>query len=68
MKNDNVVYVGDLVQKTEAELLRLPNMGRYGLNEIKELVVQMDLHLGMEIPDWLPKNIEVLAKHYEDHY
>jgi len=59
---------GDLVQKTEAEMLRTPNFGRKSLNEIKEVLVQMGLHLGMEVPGWPPENIEELAKRFEDHY
>jgi hypothetical protein len=63
LKDSNIVYLGDLVQKTEAELLRTPNLGRGSLNEIKELLVlQIGLHLGMEIPGWPPDNIEDLAK------
>ena len=49
LKNDNIVYIGDLVQKTEAEMLRTPNFGRKSLNEIKEVLTQMGLHLGMEV-------------------
>ena len=45
LKNDNIVYIGDLVQKTEAEMLRTPNFGRKSLNEIKEVLAQMGLHL-----------------------
>ena len=62
LKNDNIVYIGDLVQKTEAEMLRTPNFGRKSLNEIKEVLSQMGLHLGMEVPDWPPENIEDLAR------
>ena len=40
LKNDNIVYIGDLVQKTEAEMLRTPNFGRKSLNEIKEVLAQ----------------------------
>ena len=47
LKNDNIIYIGDLVQKTEAEMLRTPNFGRKSLNEIKEVLSQMGLHLGM---------------------
>ena len=54
LKNDNIVYIGDLVQKTEAEMLRTPNFGRKSLNEIKEVLAQMGLHLGMEVPGWPP--------------
>src|SRR6202167_3984518 len=68
LKNDNIVYIGDLVQKPEAEVLRTPNFGRKSLNEIKEVLVQMGLHLGMEVPGWPPENIEELAKRFEEPY
>lgn len=68
LKNDNIVYIGDLIQKTEAEMLRTPNFGRKSLNEIKEVLTAMGLHLGMDIVDWPPDNIEDLAKKYEDHF
>jgi len=68
LKNDNIVYIGDLVQKTEAEMLRTPNFGRKSLNEIKEVLLQMGLHLGMEIPNWPPENIEDLAKRLEEPF
>jgi len=68
LKNDNIVYIGDLIQKTEAEMLRTPNFGRKSLNEIKEVLASMGLHLGMEVPNWPPDNIEDLAKRYEDQF
>ena len=68
LKNDNIVYIGDLIQKTEAEMLRTPNFGRKSLNEIKEVLASMGLHLGMEVPAWPPENIDDLAKRYEDQY
>ncbi len=68
LKNDNIVYIGDLVQKTEAEMLRTPNFGRKSLNEIKEVLAEMGLHLGMEIPNWPPENIEELAKRLEEPF
>ncbi|MDA0704209.1 MAG: DNA-directed RNA polymerase subunit alpha [Proteobacteria bacterium] len=68
LKNDNIIYIGDLVQKTEAEMLRTPNFGRKSLNEIKEVLAQMGLHLGMEIPAWPPENIEDLAKRLEEPF
>lgn len=68
LKNDNIIYIGDLVQKTEAEMLRTPNFGRKSLNEIKEVLSHMGLHLGMEIPNWPPENIEDLAKKLEEPY
>jgi DNA-directed RNA polymerase subunit alpha len=68
LKNDNIVYIGDLIQKTEAEMLRTPNFGRKSLNEIKEVLAQMGLHLGMEVTGWPPENIDELAKRFEEHY
>jgi DNA-directed RNA polymerase subunit alpha len=68
LKNDNIVYIGDLIQKTEAEMLRTPNFGRKSLNEIKEVLAGMGLHLGMEITGWPPENIDELAKRFEEHY
>ena len=68
LKNDNIVYIGDLVQKTEAEMLRTPNFGRKSLNEIKEVLTQMGLHLGMEITTWPPENIEDLVKRLEEPF
>ena len=68
LKNDNIVYIGDLIQKTEAEMLRTPNFGRKSLNEIKEVLAGMGLHLGMDVPNWPPENIEELAKRFEEHY
>jgi DNA-directed RNA polymerase subunit alpha len=68
LKNDNIVYIGDLIQKSEAEMLRTPNFGRKSLNEIKEVLASMGLHLGMEISGWPPDNIEELAKRFEEHY
>ena len=68
LKNDNIIYIGDLVQKTEAEMLRTPNFGRKSLNEIKEVLAGMGLHLGMEIPGWPPENIEEMAKRLEEPY
>ena len=66
LKNDNIVYIGDLIQKSEGEMLRTPNFGRKSLNEIKEVLAGMGLHLGMDVPNWPPENIEDLAKKFED--
>ena len=68
LKNDNITYIGDLIQKSEGEMLRTPNFGRKSLNEIKEVLAGMGLHLGMDIPGWPPENIEDLAKRFEEHY
>ena len=66
LKNDNIIYIGDLVQKTEPEMLRTPNFGRKSLNEIKEVLSSMSLYLGMEIPNWPPDNIAELSKKLEE--
>jgi len=68
LKNDNIVYIGDLIQKSEGEMLRTPNFGRKSLNEIKEVLAGMGLHLGMEVSGWPPEDIEALAKRFEEHY
>jgi hypothetical protein len=65
LKNDNIIYIGDLVQRTQGELLRTPNVGHRVLNEIKEVLAQMGLHLGMDVPGWPPENIEQLKKNTE---
>jgi DNA-directed RNA polymerase subunit alpha len=66
LKNDNIIYIGDLVQKSEGEMLRTPNFGRKSLNEIKEVLNTMSLYLGMEIPNWPPDNIVELSKKLEE--
>ena len=66
LKNDNIIYIGDLVQKSEGEMLRTPNFGRKSLNEIKEVLNGMSLYLGMEIPNWPPDNIVELSKKLEE--
>ena len=66
LKNDNIVYIGDLVQKSEGEMLRTPNFGRKSLNEIKEVLTGMSLYLGMEIPNWPPDNIAEMSKKLEE--
>jgi DNA-directed RNA polymerase subunit alpha len=68
LKNDNIVYIGDLVQKTEAEMLRTPNFGRKSLNEIKEVLAKMGIHLGMDTPGWPPENIEELIRRIDEHF
>ncbi len=68
LKNDNIIYIGDLVQKTEVEMLRTPNFGRKSLNEIKEVLSGMSLYLGIEIPNWPPENIAELSKKLEEEY
>ena len=68
LKNDNIIYIGDLVQYSEAEMLRTPNFGRKSLNEIKDVLAAMGLYLGMELVDWPPENIEELAKRLDEPY
>jgi DNA-directed RNA polymerase alpha subunit len=65
LKNDNIITIGDLVQKTEADMLRTPNFGRKSLNEIKEVLAQMGLHLGVEILGWPPEHINKLSAHFQ---
>ena len=67
LNNDNIIYIGDLVQKTEGEMLRTPNFGRKSLNEIKEVLSSMSLYLGMEVPNWPPENITELSKKLEEN-
>ena len=68
LKNDNIVYIGDLVQKSEQEMLRTPNFGRKSLNEIKEVLASMGLSLGMTVAGWPPENVEDLAKRLEEPF
>ena len=68
LKNDNIVYIGDLVQKTEQEMLRTPNFGRKSLNEIKEVLSAMGLSLAMNVAGWPPENIEELAKRLDEPF
>jgi hypothetical protein len=63
LDNENIIYVGDLVQRSEAEMLRVPNFGRTSLHGIKDVLVQMGLHLGMELPGWPPEDVENLRKY-----
>jgi DNA-directed RNA polymerase subunit alpha len=68
LKNDNIVYIGDLVRKTESEMLKTPNFGRKSLNEIKEVLASMGLRFGMEVDGWPPENIEELSKRLEEPF
>jgi DNA-directed RNA polymerase subunit alpha len=68
LKNDNLVYIGDLVQKTENDMLRTPNFGRKSLNEIKEVLTQMGLYLGMNVEGWPPENIDELLRKMDNPY
>lgn len=68
LKNDNIIYIGDLVKRTESDMLRTPNFGRKSLNEIKEILAKFNLRFGMDVLDWPPENIQELSKRYEDSY
>jgi DNA-directed RNA polymerase subunit alpha len=58
LKHANIKLIGDLVQKTEAEILATKNFGRKSLNEIKEILTEMGLSLGMKLENWPPKSME----------
>jgi DNA-directed RNA polymerase subunit alpha len=58
LKNADIRYIGDLVQKTEAEMLKTKNFGRKSLNEIKEILTEMGLGLGMKLENWPPPEVE----------
>jgi len=60
IRHQNMIYVGDLVQMTEAELLRIPDLGRKRLGEIKAALQKLGLILGTIIPGWPPENFEAL--------
>ncbi|CAE6501558.1 MAG TPA: DNA-directed RNA polymerase subunit alpha [Nitrosomonas nitrosa] len=62
LKVENIYYIGDLIQRTEAELLRTPNLGRKSLNEIKEVLAARDLSLGMKLDNWPPANLDNQGK------
>jgi len=62
LKNENIIYVGDLVVKTEIEMLKTANFGRKSLNELKDNLKSMSLSFGMKLTNWPPKNIEELLK------
>ena len=68
LKTENIFYIGDLVQKSEGEMLKTPNFGRKSLNEIKEVLAHMGLGFGMTIPNWPPENVEELARSIEDPF
>ncbi|GHS91179.1 DNA-directed RNA polymerase subunit alpha [Alphaproteobacteria bacterium] len=68
LKNENIFYIGDLVQRTEAEMLRTPNFGRKSLTEIKEVLSQMGIGLGMDVPQWPPENVDELSRGLDDPY
>ncbi|KZE30244.1 DNA-directed RNA polymerase subunit alpha [Crenobacter luteus] len=58
LKAENIYYIGDLIQRTETELLKTPNLGRKSLNEIKEVLASKGLTLGMKLENWPPAGLE----------
>src|ERR1700758_3730548 len=58
LKAENIYYIGDLIQRTETELLKTPNLGRKSLNEIKEVLASRGLSLGMKLENWPPPNLD----------
>ncbi|MFY9328318.1 MAG: DNA-directed RNA polymerase subunit alpha [Georgfuchsia sp.] len=61
LKAENIYYIGDLIQRTETELLKTPNLGRKSLNEIKEVLASRGLSLGMKLENWPPAGLEKLG-------
>lgn len=67
LKNENIVYIGDLVTKAESKMLQTPNFGKKSLNELKEVLGMMNLRFGMEVPgQWPPKDLQELIQKYEN--
>jgi len=58
LKAESIYYIGDLIQRTENELLKTPNLGRKSLNEIKEVLASRGLTLGMKLENWPPAGLE----------
>jgi DNA-directed RNA polymerase subunit alpha len=61
LKAENIYYIGDLIQRTETELLKTPNLGRKSLNEIKDVLASRGLTLGMKLENWPPAGLEKLS-------
>jgi DNA-directed RNA polymerase subunit alpha len=61
LKAENIYYIGDLIQRTETELLKTPNLGRKSLNEIKEVLASRGLTLGMKLENWPPTGLDKLG-------
>jgi DNA-directed RNA polymerase subunit alpha len=68
LKNENIFYIGDLIQRTEADMLRTPNFGRKSLNEIKAMLEALGLSFGMTVPGWPPDNLDEWSKKLDDQY
>jgi DNA-directed RNA polymerase subunit alpha len=62
LKAESIIYIGDLVQRTEVELLKTPNLGKKSLTEIKDILAQRNLSLGMRVANWPPPGLRVPNK------
>jgi DNA-directed RNA polymerase subunit alpha len=58
LKAENIYFIGDLVQRTETELMKTPNLGKKSLTEISEVLAQHGLSLGMQLENWPPQNLK----------
>ena len=61
LKAENIFYIGDLVQRTESALLKTPNLGKKSLQEIKDVLAQRGLSLGMKLENWPPASLAAKA-------
>lgn len=68
LKNENINYIGDLVVKTENDMLKLPNFGKKSLNELKDNLKALGLSFGMSLENWPPENLKELSKESEEKY
>ena len=68
LKNEGIFYIGDLIQRSEIDMLKTPNFGKKSLNEIKAVLDSMGLTFGMEIPGWSKERIEELSKESDKQY
>ena len=67
LKSEDIIYLGDLVTKSENDMLKTPNFGRKSLNEIKAILQTMDLDFDMDIDNWPPENIDSIATNTNDN-
>ena len=66
LKKENIVYVGDLIQKTDVEMLRIADFGRRSLNEVKSVLTSLGLSLGRDVPSWPPRHIGEASEYRKD--
>jgi DNA-directed RNA polymerase subunit alpha len=62
LKAENIQYIGDLIQRTEVDLLKTPNLGKKSLNEIKAVLAEMGLNFGVRIDNWPPASIRTVER------